>query len=285
VTSPDGGGSTEADGPAEGSRRNAAPGPAGPPPDHDPVRSTPPADPWLAEAPTSVVGDDASLQGSSSAGDVPPADTARFAAAAPWHGEPPYDQPHRRRDRRPMRWVLAILAACALFIAGMLAIDPFGPGDDDGGPLGSGPSTGATAASTRTGKAQEQQVGGVPSADVTTGPASTGPPESSAGAAVPGTVADAPEVVYEVTASGSRNTGSVSYTDQDGDIIRRSGIPLPWRITFPVGAQRQSLVLSAQRKGGGDAGPVTCTITVGGKLLASTTAHGRYAAPLCSGSG
>jgi hypothetical protein len=34
-------------------------------------------------------------------------------------------------------------------------------------------------------------------------------------------------VLYEVTASGSRNTGSVSYTDQDGETIRRNGIPLP----------------------------------------------------------
>ncbi|MBB2946933.1 hypothetical protein FB565_006701 [Actinoplanes lutulentus] len=30
---------------------------------------------------------------------------------------------------------------------------------------------------------------------------------------------------------------------------------------------------------------MTCTITVDGKLLASTTAEGRYAAPQCSGSG
>jgi hypothetical protein len=49
--------------------------------------------------------------------------------------------------------------------------------------------------------------------------------------------------------------------------------------------QRKPLVFIAQRKGGGDAGPVTCTITVDGKLLASTTADGQYAAPECSGSG
>jgi len=80
--------------------------------------------------------------------------------------------------------------------------------------------------------------------------------------------------------------------DSDGRIHPRSaphgdawGISLPWRISFPVGAQRKPLVLIAQRKGGGDAGPVTCTITVDGKLLASTTADGQYAAPECSGSG
>jgi hypothetical protein len=186
---------------------------------------------------------------------------------------------------------LAVLAACALFVAGMLAIDRFGSGGD-GDPLGLDPSTGATAVPTPTGIGQERQpTAGPPSANVTTGrqpgEASVSRPDSSADAAAPGTSAnaDSPEVVYEVTASGSRNTGSVSYTDQDGEIIRRNGIPLPWRITFPVGAQRRPLVLIAQRKGGGDAGPVTCTITVDGKLLDSTTANGAYAAPECSGSG
>jgi hypothetical protein len=91
-------------------------------------------------------------------------------------------------------------------------------------------------------------------------------------------------VVYEVTASGSDNTGSVSYTDQDGDIIRRNGIKLPWRVAFRLGGQRKPpLVLISQRQGGGDAGPVTCSITLGGKVLSSTTAEGRYAAPQCSG--
>jgi hypothetical protein len=313
VTSPDGGGSTQSDpqgdGPAESSRRNAAaPGPGDASPDHDPVRLIPPADPWLAEAPTSIVGDATSSRGFGAAtGEAPPADTARFAAPAPFHGEAPYggqssgwqEGPRRRRDRRAIRWVLAVLAACALFVAGMLAIDRFGSGGD-GDARGSDPSTAATAVTTPTGIGQERPptagpapapVGGVPSANVTTGrqpgEASVSRPDNSAGAAAPDTSANAgsPEVVYEVTASGSRNTGSVSYTDQDGEIIRRNGIPLPWRITFPVGAQRKPLVLIAQRKGGGDAGPVTCTITVDGKLLASTTANGAYAAPQCSGSG
>jgi hypothetical protein len=73
--------------------------------------------------------------------------------------------------------------------------------------------------------------------------------------------------------------------DQDGEIIRLHGIALPWRLTFTVGAQREPLVLNAQRKGGGDAGPVTCTITVNGKLRSSTTAHGKYASAQCHGSG
>lgn len=206
------------------------------------MRLSPPAYPWLTQAPTSAVGDAATAE------TPPPDDPSPFAAQAPFPGEAP-----RRRDRRAVHWALAVLAACAFFIAGM-AVDSFGSGDD-GDARGVDPSTEATVA--------------------------------PIGAGSPGTSADAspPQVVYEVTASGSRNTGSVSYTDQDGDIIRRNGIPLPWRTTFPVGTQRKPLVLIAQRKGGGDAGPVTCTITVGGKLLAATTADGVYAAPQCSGSG
>lgn len=235
---------------------------AGTPPEHDQARLAPPADPWLAEAPIA-----ASWQGH---GAAPPADTAPFAGLE--------DRPPRRRV---YPWVVAVLAVCALFVAGLLSIDPFGSGDDDGGggALGSDPSTGAPAVPTRTGGGQ----GDTPTAKITTGRQ----PDRSAGTAAPGTSANAgaPEVVYEVTASGSRNTGSVTYTDRDGDIIRLRGIPLPWRITFPVGAQRKPLVLLAQRKGGGDAGPVTCTITVGGKLLSSTTAEGKYASAQCSGSG
>jgi hypothetical protein len=228
----------------------------------------------------------------------PFAGTTPFDSPAPFHGGSAYDgrrsggheEPWRRRDRRTGRWLSAVLVACALFVAGMLAIDRFGPGDDGNG--GSGPSTGPATAPTPPGTGQQRPAtAGAPSADVTTGRQPGAAPvsraETSAAVAAPDTSANAgpPEVVYEVTASGSRNTGSVTYTDQDGDIIRRHGIPLPWRITFPVGAQRKPLVLIAQRRGGGDAGPVTCTITVNGKLLASTTVNGRYAAPQCSGSG
>jgi hypothetical protein len=209
VSSSDGGGSADhgraADGPLSG---------GGPPAGHDPVDLPSPADPWLTEAPTSAIGE------ASPAGQVPLADTARFAdPSSGWAAEPP-------RRRRAARWVVAVLGVLALFIAGVLARDQFGAGPDgDRDALGPGPST----------------------------------------------------------ASGSRNTGSVSYTDQDGDIIRLNGIALPWRVTFPVRGQRKPLVLISQRQGGGDAGPVTCTITLDGKLLSSTTADGRYAAPQCSG--
>jgi hypothetical protein len=224
--------------------------------DQDPARLTPPADPWLTVAPTSVFAE------------VPPAGTTPFPASAP-----PPPGPDRWTDERPRRhgrrWVVAVLAACALFVAGILVIDQFG--DDDNGARGTTPTT-----------TSPTPTQGAPSAAVTP---SRPPVEATttvtAGAAAP---AAAPQVVYEVKASGSRNTGSVSYIDEDGEIIRLNGIPLPWRTAFPVGSQRKILVLDAQRKGGGDAGPVTCTITVGGKLLASTTAEGKYAYSLCSGS-
>jgi hypothetical protein len=116
------------------------------------------------------------------------------------------------------------------------------------------------------------------------------PPQSPSPAgslpAIPQAPSSAPagtRVVYQVTASGTHNVGSVQYTDQDGTIIHKSGIRLPWRLEFTITATKPPLVLISQRTGGGDNGPVTCSITYGGKVLASTTAHGQYAAPECSG--
>jgi hypothetical protein len=189
----------------------------------------------------------------------------------------PDDSPPRRR--RAKTWLVAVLTAGVLLVAAMPAIDRFGSdGDGDGDALAPDPRTATSATSTAT---------SATSATPTATPTAVRPPARSAGPAAPGTSASAaaPKVVYEVTASGSRNTGSVTYTDQDGDFIRLHGIALPWRKTIPVGVQRKPLVLLAQRKGGGDAGPVTCTITVNGKLLSSTTAHGKYASAQCSGSG
>jgi len=97
---------------------------------------------------------------------------------------------------------------------------------------------------------------------------------------VAGPAAVARTVVYVVTA-GNGDSGSVQYTDQDGDIIRRGGIDLPWRVTFQVTGDRHPLVLIAQRHQGGT-GPVTCSITVDGKVLSTATQTGRYGAPECS---
>lgn len=310
-------------GPAGNGRRNAeARGPG--PDDDDPVRLTPPADPWLAEASTSAL-DSISPPASGplppsdgpvpladgpvppayvpvppaygsvppASGVVPPDDPAPFARAAhPGYPTPPGGPaagwaggpPRRRRGRRAARWAVAVLAVCALLVAGMLGIDQFGSGDGSDA-QGPDPSAAATTGRARTPAADPLGDVGVPAGRQPS--AATGSqPGSSAGAA-PGTSAQpgAREVIYQVTASGSRNVGSVSYTDQDGEIIRLSGIPLPWRTAFPMGVERRPRVLIAQRKRGGDAGPVTCTITVDGKLLSATTADGRYAAPQCSGFG
>jgi hypothetical protein len=242
-------------------------------------RLSPPADPWLTEAPTSILGDSMSPQDrSAAAAEVPLPDTARFDEASPMgaggFNDPPSSwapeaQPQRRGGRRAIRWVVAILAACALFIAGMLAIDQF---RDDPDALTMPPS--ASPATTKPATKATTKPATKTSAAPVVGPTPEGSSSASTGVSM---------VIYEVTASGSDNTGSVSYTDQDGDIIRRNGIPLPWRVTFPLKAERHPLVLIAQRKGGGDTGPVTCRITAAGKVLSETTAEGRYAAPQCSG--
>lgn len=88
-------------------------------------------------------------------------------------------------------------------------------------------------------------------------------------------------VVYEVKSSGPDDIGSIEYTDQDGDIIRRGGVPFPWRTTFTVTGDHRPLVLMAQRKKG-DTGPVTCSITFGEKVLTTVTQTGRYASAQCS---
>lgn len=236
----------------------------------DPEPLSQPADPWLTEAPTSVIGEPTPVLYS---------DTAQFADTAPLDDGPSGGEtPQPRRRRRPVWWVLTALAACALFIAGMLAIDQFGSGNDNDARKVA-PSRGSTRATTiaptRSDAGQQQPTAGsAPS--VIAGEQASNPERASQ--------STGPMVVYQITVSGSGNTGSVSYIDQDGDIIRRNGIPLPWRTTFPVGTQTGPLVLDAQRTGGTETGPVTCTITVDGKVLSSTTVSGRRAAPLCSGS-
>jgi hypothetical protein len=231
---------------------------------HDEVRLTAPADPWLTEAPTSAISEAPTLRDFNTA----PAESQPPLAPFPsWY--------HPRRDRKRRRLIVAVLAACAVFVAGMIALDPFGSDDDGSKPAaGPEPSTARTTAATTTARPAANRP-------ATSRSAATSASTSAAAAAPP---AGAPQVVYEVTASGSKNTGSVVYTDQSGDFIRLHGIPLPWRTSFPLGGQRKPLILDTQRKGGGDTGPVTCTITVDGKVLASTTAEGRYAAALCSGS-
>ncbi|GIE80715.1 hypothetical protein Aph02nite_66650 [Actinoplanes philippinensis] len=331
MTSLDDDGSTRHDAAASGPAKATTPDP-------DPVRLTPPADPWLTEAPTSAIADPATLQSfpnpatqsvpdpatqsfpdpaTTTAGpDATLVDPAAPSYSGPVHGGPVQGSPvsgspvsggpvhggwvpggpahgsplkggpvfatlERRRRRRPRRLLVAVLAGCAVFLAAILAVDLFGDHDGDDGARGVTPPA-ATTPSVAASPSDRTPASSSPApADRASTAAAT--PADRSPAAAPAD-AGGPLVVYEVTASGSGNIGSIAYTDQDGDIIRRNGVPLPWRTTFPAGSQRHPLVLDAQRKGGGDAGPVTCTITVAGKVLATTTAEGRYGAPLCSGS-
>ena len=108
-------------------------------------------------------------------------------------------------------------------------------------------------------------------------------PRPSATAPAAGPTSAGRHVIYEVTASGSANFGDVTYADESDQLVVRGGIPLPWRIEFDTTLAQRSFVINAQRRSGGDNGPVTCRITVDGKVLDETTATGEYAAPECVG--
>jgi hypothetical protein len=89
------------------------------------------------------------------------------------------------------------------------------------------------------------------------------------------------EVVYLVASTRKGELASVEYTDQDRDIIRKGEVSLPWRHTFRITGDKPPLVVIAQRTSGGS-GPVTCSISLGGKELTTAVQRGRYAAPQCS---
>jgi hypothetical protein len=88
-------------------------------------------------------------------------------------------------------------------------------------------------------------------------------------------------VIYDVEASGTGNIGRVEYYDQDNEIIRKAGIALPWRLEFTTNHPNFQPYVRTQRTGGGDNGPVTCRVTVNGKVTDETTLRGQYAAPMC----
>lgn len=89
------------------------------------------------------------------------------------------------------------------------------------------------------------------------------------------------EVIYLVTSTGEDDVARVEYTDEDRDIIRKGEVSLPWRYTYRVVGDKPPLVVIAQRKRGGT-GPVTCTISLDGKVLTTEVQRGRYASPQCS---
>jgi Mycobacterium membrane protein len=244
-------------------------------------RSTPPADPWLETAPTAALGE------AVTAVNRTPLDPT-FVAPAETSDEAP------RRGRRGWWWALPALALLACL--GGARLLPFGAEKD--APRATGPTAGATTAApavrattggptlrptaTAAGAAAGAATGRVPGGELGSGTrperTASGPQAGPAGPAG----ADPLQVVYLVTAGGAGDVASIDYTDQNRDIIRRSGVPVPWRTTFRLaGTDRPPLVLDAQRKRGGT-GPLTCTISLGGKVLSTTTATGRFASAQCA---
>ncbi|MCY1137173.1 MmpS family transport accessory protein [Actinoplanes sp. Pm04-4] len=170
-----------------------------------------------------------------------------------YFGEPP----HRRSSRG--WWIVAAMVAFVACLGGLL-LNPF---NDDDGREQATPTPGVTTPAVTAAPQVKKQA-----------------PQTNTTRAV---VAEPPadEVVYLVKSTGQGDLASVSYTDQDRDIIRKGEVKLPWKHTFRFQGNKPPLVVIAQRKRGGT-GEVTCSITVGGKELSNAVQRGRYAAPQCS---
>jgi len=213
----------------------------------DDRRAMPPADPWLGTAPTSPI-DHVSGDPRTSVDPALAFDDAYLDDAAP------------RRGRRG--WWFAAAAVALLGCLGGILLNPF----DDNAPEQAGPTPQLTSPATLSAKPQPRVNGQASS-------------QSETHAAVAEPAAD--EVVYLVSSSGKGDVASVQFTDQDRDIIRKGEVSLPWRHTFRTVGDKPPLVVVAQRKHGGT-GPVTCSISLGGKVLATAVQRGRYASPQCS---
>ncbi|MBL7252803.1 hypothetical protein [Paractinoplanes lichenicola] len=195
---------------------------------------------------------------------APPADPWLETAPTSPLGSFPYaetlfDAPPAQRNRR--WWWFALVALALVGCVGGLLLNPFS----------GSPSTEATA----------------PPTSATAAPTSAAASASAAAAPARVTAKNvtrppADEVVYLVTSTNKGDVASVSYTDQDRDIIRKGEVKLPWRHTFRITGDKPPLVIVAQRKQGGT-GPVTCSITFRGKELSNAVQRGRYASPQCSG--
>ncbi|WP_127503290.1 hypothetical protein [Actinoplanes solisilvae] len=210
---------------------------------NDDRRATPPADPWLETAPTSPIGQDGSYTVADLQGPV-------FEDRAP-----------RRRDRRG--WWVAVAVLALLGCVGGLLLKPFGDNDPPG-------RAGPTPQPTDSSPAPAPAVAPVSaSARVAARPSASGEPAAN-------------EVVYLVSSTSKGDKARVSFTDEDRDIIRKGEVSLPWRHTFILTGDKPPLVVISQRKSGGT-GEVTCSISLGGKVLSTAVQRGRYASPQCAG--
>jgi actin-like ATPase involved in cell morphogenesis len=251
---------------AEGSLAQAPTPVSGPPP--LPVSGLPPASappPLPVSAPPIWPG----YAGPPAPVSAPP---PMYPADVSWPGAAvPVAAPPVRRAGRLWRWTLAGAVAVIALTAGTVALVNMA---NSGHGTNSGNQNGITA---------NLPQGSLATPSLATGPRSTPPRTGRSASPSASPSAGGVHVIYEVTASGSNNIGDVTYTDEDNQIIRKHGIPLPWRIEFTSTQQHPSLILEGQRKGGGDNGPVNCRVTANGKVLAETTATGQYAAVSCVG--
>jgi hypothetical protein len=197
-----------------------------------------------------------------------------------------YPAPQRGR-MRAAPWAFGVAVVVFLALIAFAATNFVGGRGGNGAAPGtaSGPSVGAVRARTAPATVRPTSDSAARPAPARTTAWGRPAEDADAQAGYPTTASDGTDVVYAVTASGAGNVGNVTYTDKNGEEVRLDGIKMPWRIEFTVAGQTKPLVLLTQREGGGDLGSVTCTVTVNGKVLSSTTATGQYAAAACSASG
>jgi hypothetical protein len=186
-------------------------------------------------------------------------------------GQPVGKRASRSRRRTPVRLLAVLSAFVVALVLGGVALANLVDDDD--------PGQGAGKSRIDVRAPQGGGLGGPPTGQATE-PATPAPDAATEAGATPpaggGTV-----VLYEVEASGRGNVGTVEYLDKDNELIRRSGIPLPWRLQFTTSHPNFTPMVITQRTGGGDGGPVTCRVTVNGKVTDETTTPGKYAAPMC----
>lgn len=84
------------------------------------------------------------------------------------------------------------------------------------------------------------------------------------------------EVTYQVT--GSATEASLTYQNGDGGTSQEK-VSLPWSLTVKAPASN-FLYISAQNEG--DYGDITCTISVDGKVIKTSTSSGSYTIASCS---
>ena len=80
-------------------------------------------------------------------------------------------------------------------------------------------------------------------------------------------------VTYTVTGT-AQSASSTTYMSDVGSISQDTDVPLPYTKTFQM-TSGSPLVMNAQN--GGDAGDITCTISVDGVDVQSDTSTGGYA--------